>query len=287
MTSVHAHLLGCETSFVETSKYRTRVIEAGQGSPLILMHGGGGHAETYARNLARLGREFHAMSIDFIWHGFASAPEFAPGNWLKQFTDQVLDFMNARDIERASLEGESLGGWVCLDMALNHPDRVDKLILNTIWGATFDPTKVEIRQSDRDALRDTSINALKSPSHEAIRKRMEWLMPSGGVTDEIVDIRYHVWSRPETREALTKYYERLFTPETDQYLFSEDEIAKINSPTLVLWTDNNRTLGVDVAERLAGLISGADLHVIKNAAHWPQWEHPEEHDDAVIRFMKK
>ena len=286
MNSVYVDLLGCQTRFVETAKYRTRVIEAGAGKPLILMHGGGGHAETYSRNMARLGREFHAIAPDFIWHGYSSAPPFDKGNWVKQFTDQVLDLMDAYDIEKASLEGESLGGWVCLDMALNHPDRVDKLILNTIWGATFDPTKVEIRKSDSNALRETSINALKSPSHESIRKRMEWLMPSGGVTDEIVDIRYHVWSRPETRDALTAYYERLFTPETAAYLFNEDDIARIRSPSLVLWTDNNRTLGVDVAERLAGLIEGAELHIIKNGAHWPQWVHAEEHDEVVLKFLK-
>lgn len=285
MSSLYLDLLGCETRYYQTAKYRTRSIEAGQGDVLFLMHGGGGHSEAYAKNVRRLGQRFHAMAIDCIWHGLSSAPPFPEKNWVKEFTRQVLDLMDHLGIAKASFEGESLTGWIALDMALHHPERVNKIILNTIWGIRLDASHAVVKQADRDALKNTSIAALANPNRDTIRRRLEWLMPRGGVTDELVDVRHAIWTRPETRDALIEYYKRLGTPETDAQMFTEDQIRKVRVPTLILWTDHNPAQGLDTAERLQQLIQGSELHIIRNAAHWPQWEHAEEHDEAVTKFL--
>lgn len=287
MSSIYVDLLGCQVRYCQTKKYRTRIIEYGEGDPLFLMHGGGGHAEAYSKNIRRLGETARVLAPDFIWHGLSSAPPYDDKNWLAQFTDQILEIMDHEGIEKANLEGESLGGWVCYDMAINHPDRVNKLILNTTWGHTLDPAHVSIHQSDRNALRDTSIAALRNPSRETVRKRLEWLMPRGGVTEELIDVRYNIWTGKQTREALTEYYNILFTPRTDALLFGEEDLAKITAPTLVLWTDSNPSQKIDTAERLQTLIAGSDIHIMKNAGHWPQWEHAEEHDQVVAAFLAR
>ncbi|NIN34039.1 MAG: alpha/beta hydrolase, partial [Gammaproteobacteria bacterium] len=69
--------------------------------------------------------------LDFIWHGLSSKPPFKEGNWVAQFTEQVLELLDDIGADKAIFEGESLGGWICMDMGINHPDRVEKLILNT------------------------------------------------------------------------------------------------------------------------------------------------------------
>ena len=69
MNSIHIDLLGTETKYYQTANYRTRVIEAGAGTPLFMFHGGGGHAETYARNMQRLAAVCRPIAPDFIWHG--------------------------------------------------------------------------------------------------------------------------------------------------------------------------------------------------------------------------
>lgn len=287
MSSIYIDLLGSQTRFIQGRKYTTRVIEAGEGEALVLMHGGGGHAESWTRNVARLAQDFRVLAIDFIWHGFSSKPPFRSGNWCKQFTEQVLDLLDTLDIQKAHIEGESLGGWIVFDMALNHPDRVRKAIANTAWGMKFAPGTVALEGADLAALRERSLAALASPSHETIRKRMEWLMASAAdVTDELVECRSRIWSRPETRQSLSEYYDKLFQPEVDGYLFGEDDLQRIRVPMLVFWTDRNPFHGIDCAERLAQLIPNAQLHVMKNAAHWPQWEHPEEHDQVVRDFLK-
>lgn len=292
MSSIHLDLLGTETRYIDTGKCRTRCISVENDKPaLFMLHGGGGHAETYSRNLVRLSRHCRPIAIDFIWHGLSSCPKYSDkgprekGHWLDQFTDQLLDLMDHLGIEKAAVEGESLGGWIAYDMAINHPDRTSKIILNTAWGMHLDPKFVHEGASDLTALRDTSLNALRNPTRELLTKRLQWLMPLGGVTEELVDLRLALWSVPQTREALIEYYMRLFAENIPQFYFTEDQIRTIRCPTLVLWTDKNPIHGVDAADRLQALIPGAQKHVMKGCAHWPQWERPEEHDEVVGAFM--
>ena len=291
--SVHIDLLGTETRFVESSDYRTRVIEVSNNkAPLILLHGGGGHAETFSRNLNSLAAVCRPIAMDFIWHGMSSRPSFSDGSatddvhWLRQFTLQVIDLMEVLGLQSASFEGESLGGWVALDLAINFPERVDALVLNTAWGIALDKEHVEEGAADLDALRETSVAALNNPTLETLRTRLEWLMPLGGVTDELVSLRQALWPIPETREALLEYYERLFSHDIEDYYFDEQAIRSIQCPTLVLWTDKNPIHGVDAAERLCQLIAGSELHVMEGCAHWPQWERPDEHDAVVRGFLE-
>ena len=290
--TIHLDLLGTETRFIKTARYETRCISApGQGETLIMLHGGGGHAETYSRNLMRLSQVCRPMAIDFIWHGMSSRPTFSNGaprateNWLTQFTDQVLDLMDHLGIEKAVIEGESLGGWIAYDMAINHPDRTAGVILNTTWGMHLDPAFAPESAGDLDSLRQTSLNALMNPTPELLRKRLEWLMPLGGVTDELVELRRALWSIPETRTALIEYYERLFAPNIAEFYWQEDDIRKIACPALVLWTDSNPIHGPEAADRLEAIIPGAKKHIMRGCSHWPQWERPEEHDDVVMRFL--
>jgi 2-hydroxy-6-oxonona-2,4-dienedioate hydrolase len=283
--SIYLDLLQCDTFVQKGNIYSTRVITAGEGPPLVLMHGGGGHAEAYSRNISRLATKHRVIAMDFLWHGFSSKPKFRAGNWLEQFSEQVLDLLDSMGIEKASLEGESLGGWVAIDLALRFPERVDKVILNTAWGCKFDPQHVREAAADLESLRKTSMDALNNPEKEKIRKRMEWLMSPEKVTDEIVDVRHGIWSRPDTNAALKEYYEQLFSPSTEDYLFDEAAIKRISVPTLILWTDKNPLHGIDAAHRLEKLIMGSRCYIIKNAAHWPQWEHAQEHDRVVLEFL--
>lgn len=290
--TLYSDLLGAETRYYRTDDYRTRSIEVVNGKlPVILMHGGGGHAEAYARNILPMSGYCQPMAIDFIWHGLSSKPAFWDGaprsgrHWLEQFTDQVLQFLDCKGIDKAVFEGESLGGWIAVDMGLRFPERVAGLILNTAWGMKFDPSKVKEDQGDLDGLLKSSLAALNNPSTELIRKRMEWLMPLGGVTDELIEIRQRIWGRPETKAALTDYYHHLFHPTTDAALFTEADLAKIKSKTLALWTTHNPFQGVDAARRIGEVMPNARVAIIENAAHWPQWEKPAEHDRIVRDFI--
>lgn len=292
--TIHCELLGSQTGYYQTRSYRTRVIEVeNEKTPLICIHGGGGHAESFARNIVPLSEVSRPMALDLIWHGLSSKPPFWDGKprsgrfWLNQFTDQILELMDFRGIRLAVIEGQSLGGWIALDLALRFPERVAGLILNTAWGITFDPTKVKESKSDLDALLKSSLEALNNPSPESIRRRMEWVMPLGGITDEIVELRRQMWTVEGARAALTDYYRHLFQPSTEEALFTEKDIGQVKTRTLVIWTDHNPLQGVDAARRIGELMSSAKVVVLENAGHWCQWERAAEHNEAVRNFLAR
>ncbi|MGH7906321.1 MAG: alpha/beta fold hydrolase, partial [Candidatus Binataceae bacterium] len=94
-------------------------------------------------------------------------------------------------------------------------------------------------------------------------------------------------SDPETQKALTAVFNDAFgaAGTLTNYSIPEQRLGEIKTPTLVLWSDKNPGSGPDVGRRIAGGIPGAAYYCINDAAHWPQWEHPEEHDRVVLAFL--
>jgi pimeloyl-ACP methyl ester carboxylesterase len=279
-------LLGSQTHYLG-DRYRTRVVEAGDGEALVLLHGVGGHAEAWSRNVVRLGVRYRAMAIDMLWHGYSAKPPFQDA--VPSYAGQVLDLLDSQGIERAHVEGESLGGWVALWLALEHPDRVGKLILNTATGIRWNPGSIEERPREgRDLLRTRSLAAIDDPTAETIRRRLEWLMAAPDrVTDELVEVRRRIYADPEIQPALRTVFENSFGGGTGpRRQIPEDRLADVRAETLVLWTDRNPGTGPDVGKAIASRIPAARFHCVADAAHWPQWEQPEEHDRVVIEFLE-
>jgi pimeloyl-ACP methyl ester carboxylesterase len=287
MNTLWLDLLGAEVRY-RGREFKTRTIETGTQNPkkLILIHGVGGHAEAYARNMHRLGEHFHAIAIDLLWHGLSSKPEFTP-EMVPMFSKQVLDVFDDLGVKKGYIEGESLGGWVATWTALHHPDRVEKVILNTTAGIYWNRDKVKIDEvGGVNALRERSLAAIANPTPETIRKRLEWLMASPDrVTDELVALRTAIYSRPDTNASLTKVFGASFSGRHGLNVIEEDELKTMKVPALALWSDKNPGAGADVGERLASLIPGSAHYCINDAAHWPQWEKPEEHDNVVTAFL--
>jgi pimeloyl-ACP methyl ester carboxylesterase len=71
-------------------------------------------------------------------HGFSSKPFLEDFETIPRFVDHILDFIDAAGVEKAHVEGESLGGWIAMRLALWHPDRINRLILNTTAGWPID-----------------------------------------------------------------------------------------------------------------------------------------------------
>src|ERR1700756_4873967 len=128
-----------EQGYLDAGGVRTRYLRAGDpGQPvLILLHGSGGHAEAYVRNLEAHAEHFWTWSIDMLGHGYTDKP----GHPLEvsHYVEHLMAVFDAIGAQRAHLSGESLGGWVAARAAVDHPDKVDRLVLNTAGGSQADP----------------------------------------------------------------------------------------------------------------------------------------------------
>jgi pimeloyl-ACP methyl ester carboxylesterase len=173
-SSIWVDLLGARVHELGR-EFRGRVIEAGEGPALVLLHGIGGHAEAWARNVMRLaGTGRRVLAPDFLWHGLGPKPPYVDGEDIPLYARQVLDLLDAEGIDQADIEGESLGGWVGLWLALHHRDRVRRLILNTTAGIAWEPGSVPEKPDEgRQALAERSLRAINEPDRTTIKKRLE------------------------------------------------------------------------------------------------------------------
>ncbi len=102
--------------------------EAGEGEPLVLLHGNGEDGTYFAHQIKHFSQRFHVLALDTRGHGRSPRGE-APFT-IRQFACDLLSFLDARGIERTHLLGFSDGGNIALVFALAHPERVGKLVLN-------------------------------------------------------------------------------------------------------------------------------------------------------------
>ena len=277
--------MGATVRVVSGARYRTRVIEAGSGDPLILIHGVGSSAELFARNIMRLANDFHVYAIDALYHGYSSLEPYDAEHRVERQAEAVLDFMDALDLAWAHIEGESMGAGMAFHIGLHHPERCGKLVLNS--GSYYVNLKREFPDMPEGNLlvplcRDSVTNF----SRETVRRRMEYLVASPDhLTEELADVQYRLYTVPEIRESMARVY-GISAPRPGLMRYEEEVAATLRPPVLVLWTDRNRGAGPEVGEYLASVIPGAQYHLIANAAHWPQWEQPEQHDEIVAAFLK-
>jgi pimeloyl-ACP methyl ester carboxylesterase len=278
-------LMGAEVKYVQGKIYRSRIIEAGHENSeyLILYHGFGGHVETYSRNAMAYAKHFHVVAIELLWHGFTDKPPFQD-NLVAQMAEHILDVMDTMGIQSAHLEGEAIGAGVVLWIALNQPNRVNKLILESGGGVAFKPGTVQVPTSaGSEGHRESTFKALSEPTYENVLERLERIIKDPDeITDELIHVRMAHYGRPDVSKAMTEAYER--SGKAGPY-FQEEELANVKSPTLVIWCDKSTGLGPDAGERIASLIPGAKSLLIPNTSWWGHWQEWEEHNEHVLNFL--
>ncbi|WP_217544827.1 alpha/beta fold hydrolase [Streptomyces sp. GbtcB6] len=285
--SVAVELLGTQTRIVRGPKYRHRVIEAGSsGDALVLIHGIGGHAETFARNLHNLvGAGFHVFAVDALFHGYSSWEPYVDDGRAARQAEGVVDLLDGLGIERAHVEGESMGATIAFEFGMNHPERAGKIIMNTGFGDVV-LTKTDFaEQPNGGVIGELSRRALLEPTFRNVRARMEWLVASPErMTDEMVEIRRRLYSDPGVFNSMKRVF-RVGTDWETKPRWTEEQVRNFTPEALVFWTEHNPGEGPDYGEYVASLLPDAAYYCMADAAHWPQWERPEEHDQVLIDFI--
>jgi len=268
-----------EQGYADAGGVRTRFLHAGKrgAPPLIFIHGTGGHAEAYVRNLEAHAQHFDVYAIDLLGHGFTDKPDY--DYTIPDYVKQIVGFMDARGIETAALSGESLGGWVASHVALRHPSRVTRLVLNTASGERLDADTLK-------RVRDITTAAVEDPSWERVKGRLQWLMwEPEKVHDDLVSSRRAIYAQPIMRDSI-RHVLAMHTPEARaRYAIDAAGWQSISAPTLVLWTDHDPTATVEAGRQLADAIPGSRFVVMEGCGHWPQFEDANTFNRIHIDFL--
>jgi 2-hydroxy-6-oxonona-2,4-dienedioate hydrolase len=268
-----------EQGYFNAGGVRTRYLRAGGPAKpvLVLLHGSGGHAEAYVRNLEAHAEHFWTWSIDMLGHGYTDKP----GHPLEvaHYVEHLMAVLDAIGTEHASLSGESLGGWVAARAAVDHPDKVDRLVLNTAGGSQAD---LEVMQR----IVTLSMAAAENPSWETVQARIKWLMADKSKDyHDLVASRQRVYRQPGFVAAMRDIM-ALQDPEIRaRNLLGPAEYGAITAPTLVLWTSDDPTADVAEGRRIASMIPGARFEVMPGCGHWPQYEDAKTFNRLHLDFL--
>lgn len=279
-------LLQAQVRTIE-GRYRTRIVEAGQGPALILLHGTGGHLENYARNIMPLAQHFRVIALDFLWHGMSQTEDFEH-EVIPNLVDQVIDVMDVLGLDSAALEGQSLGGWVAMQVALRHPARVSQLVLTTTMGYRPDDGAIDgYVEPDWSQNLASSLEVLREPSYQNVRSRMARILADPArLTDEAILVRQAIYRQPALAAVQQLFITEYLSGDTiGQHLVTDAALRRIKQPVLVYWGDRNRTppsLGL----RLSQQVRDGRFHCAADTGHWAQFESADEHNRIVLQFLQ-
>jgi 2-hydroxy-6-oxonona-2,4-dienedioate hydrolase len=280
--SLWTALLGvdfCQRSY-DVKGVRTRVLEAGNPNAptLVFLHGVNGHAEAYVRNLGSHAERFRVYAIDMIGHGFSDKPLDRPYE-ISTYVRHVLDFLDVLGIDRVHLSGESLGGWVAARLAVDHSERLHRLVLNTPGGLNADP-EVMAR------IRRMTMDAVSPPTREKVQKRVEWLFKDPAtVPPDLVETRYRIYCQPGYREVTERILCLQDMDTRKRNMLTADDLSRIRIPTLLVWTTADPVAGLDVGRWCHSQIPDCQLVVMEHSGHWPQFEEPDLFNQHHLRFL--
>lgn len=267
--------------FIEVEGVRTRFAEA--GSPdlptVIMLHGTGGHWETFAPNLGALSEHFHCIAIDMVGNGFSDKPDY--DYEIPVYVRQVLGVLDHFGVEKAHFIGMSLGAWVCAAAAVSHPDRVDKVILMSPAGLIATASNMARIRAERTA-------AVNNPTWESMHKVFAHLIADEeNRLPDLIALRQAIYRRDDTRETIDRLLILQDAEARDRNLIPEEKWASIQAPTLVVAAGQDHSEYMSTAQTVARLIPRAEVLEMPGVAHWPHFEDPATFNPAAVAFLAR
>jgi 3-oxoadipate enol-lactonase len=251
------------------------VAPAQPAATVLLLCGIGAKRQGWYKQLPTLGAHVRTLALDYRDVGDSDP---APGPYtIAEVADDVDALARALEIERASVVGISMGGFVGLELALRHPDRVDRLVLvvTSAGGPTHVSTSPEI-------MRLLMPGDEEVESGEGARRVCAAVAGPGFAErhpeeiDAFVEIARH---RPMTREAYLRQLQACRAHDVS------DRLGAVDAPTLVLHGDTDPLVPVENGRNLAAGIAGARLVVYPGVGHIPEVEIAERFNDDLLAFL--
>jgi pimeloyl-ACP methyl ester carboxylesterase len=244
-------------------------VEAGSGPNVILLHGLGGSSQVWQFNIGPLAEKFHVFVPDQI--GFGKSDKPLVNYRIRTYVDFLDEFCKQLKIERATLVGNSMGGWIAAIFAATFPDRVDKLVLADAAG--YAPPK------DFDTRTFFSLNPTTREGMKVLAAKVFY--NKAFLTDAAIDQAIAARLAAGDGYTIKSITESIIRGED----FLDDLVKTIKRPTLIVWGREDGLVALSEGERFHKDIAGSTLVVFDRCGHVPNIEKAGEFNAAVIKFL--
>lgn len=261
---------------VKTGNFNTNYHDLGEGEPVIFMHGSGPGVSAYANwrlAMPEVSKKFRVIAPDMVGFGYSDRPDgitYSMDVWVQQ----IIDLMDALNIEKAHLVGNSFGGGLALCLAIKYPQRFDKIVLMGAMGVEF-----EITAGLNQAWGYT-------PSIENMKALLDTFAYSRElVTDDLAKMRYEASIRPGFQESFGSMFPSPRQNSVKAMASDERDIASINNDVLIIHGRDDKVIPLENSIRLHDLIKKSQLHSFGQCGHWSQIEHKDRFNKLLVDFF--
>ncbi|WP_372448070.1 alpha/beta fold hydrolase [[Mycobacterium] fortunisiensis] len=272
---------------MNTSAGPLRYYDVGDGPVLLFLHGSGpgvtgwrnfrGVLPTFAEHFRCLILEFPGFGVSDDWGGHPMIT--AQG--------AVIPFLDALEVDRVDIVGNSMGGGVGINTAITAPERVRRLVtIGGIGTTIFSPGPSE------------GIRLLQEFTEDPTRQRLvDWLRSmvydQSLVTEELIEERWTLATDPETLESARRMYGKAAFAGMMTAMAASDlpmpwaRMHKVSVPTLLTWGRDDRVSPLDMALIPMRTIPNAEFHVFPNCGHWAMIEAKAAFESVVGEFLQR
>ncbi|WP_298610910.1 alpha/beta hydrolase [uncultured Thiothrix sp.] len=261
---------------LQAAGIQTNYHDVGSGEPVLLIHGSGPGVSAWANwrlSLPALSSKFRVIAPDMAGFGFSERPAHYQYN-MQNWVAQAVGLLDALELERASVVGNSFGGALALALAIRHPERVNKLVLMGSVGVPFKITE----GLDRVWGYEPSLSMMKSLLDIFAYNRAL-------VTDELAELRYQASIRPGFQESFSAMFPAPRQRWVDAMSSALADIRALPHHTLIIHGRDDQVIPLQNAYDLLDLIEHSELHVFGQCGHWTQIEHAASFNQLVAEFL--
>lgn len=255
-----------------------RVVEVGQGPPLLLVHGFLVSHREWEPVLPLLANDFRCIAVDLPGFGKSAKPSPEQFAYTRETYAELLGgLLDVLGVDKAHVCGHSMGGGIAMTLAADHPDRVDRLsVVDTVSYPFKPPLKGRLpllpgigsfifkKLYGRTLFRDYFVNEVFSGKKDR-------------VNFDRVDAYYDDFDAPGGRDAA---YAAL--PQTVDVAGLGPKIGQVRAKTLVVWGDEDRIFPLPFGRRLAEDLPDGRLRIVTDSGHAPNEEHPQALADLLV-----
>jgi pimeloyl-ACP methyl ester carboxylesterase/putative sterol carrier protein len=271
---------------VEAAGIKTFLLEAGEGPPVVLLHGLGATNASMLTTLSELGKDHHVFAPDLPGFGESEKPIRSYdaaffGRWL-------VALLDALGIEKAHLVGNSLGGRIAIEGALLAPDRIDRLVLLAPSPAFIKRREfvrlVKVLRPEMALLPVSLIPKSRvAPAIKAMFSRPSRLPNTW--YDSAADEFLRVFKTPRGRVAFFSAARHIYLEEPFGESGFWERLQTLSRPALFIWGARDRLVPAGFARHVERALPQAESVVLQDCGHVPQYEHPEKTHRLIREFF--
>ena len=267
---------GVQHSFVDAGGLRMHVAEAGEGEPLVLLHGWPQHWYVWRHLIPRLAESYRVICPDLRGHGWTEAPP--DGYEKEQFAGDVFNLLDAMGLERVRLVGHDWGGFAGFLMCLRAPERVERYVVMNTGHPWLQMSARQVPQLYR--LWYQVVLATPLVGRRAVRPMVQTVYKVA-VNDELVtpeEWRPFVdqFSEPERANATVQIYRTFLLREMPAIRGGKYRDQRLTVPTLYLHGEHDPIVKAENFEPVKSRADDFRIEIVPKAGHFVAEESPDE-----------